>query len=116
MKIMRSWDGSRNLQLLEAPSANVNYAVLFLQRPFDHKNLCAMEQRAICLENIGSDYRIGYSRFVFDRQKEKTFGRSRTLTHDYHARYLYPCSVVRGYQILCAEYALRLEMRPQMRH
>ena len=64
--------GGGQAQLLETARADRDHSVLLLQHALDHQDRRIVQQRAIGLEQIGNDYRIGYSGFVFQREKEKS--------------------------------------------
>src|ERR1700677_4183781 len=116
MEIMRRRDGATQPQFSQAAPANVNHALLFLQRPLDHQQRRAMEHRAIRLKQIRSDYYIGDSGFVFERDEEETLRSAWPLTHDDRSRGFHPFTILRISQFHRTEYSARPQPLPQMRH
>src|SRR5689334_15673161 len=82
VKIVR--DGLRlgNVQRRDAPSFDGNYPVLVLQSSFNEQELLGRKHETVLLKQIGIDDGIGDPGFIFQTEKNKTFGCSRTLARN----------------------------------
>src|ERR1700680_3938015 len=116
MEVVRWRDSAAQTQFPKVAAAHMNHALLLLQWPLDHQQRCAMNQRAIGLEHIWSDYYIRNPGLILERDEEEAFRGPRPLPHDYRSRGLHPRTVICISQFCRTEYSTGPQPCSQMGH
>jgi len=82
VKIVRTGFGLGDEEGKDAFGFDGDDIILILQNAFDHEKAFGDQQKAIFVEQVGMDDRIGDSGFIFEAEEEKAFGGAGTLASD----------------------------------
>lgn len=115
IKVMRI-DRGAAIHPFESFSPDRQYAVLMLQDTVDHEEGRTDHGRSLAIVEIGPDDDVGDAGLVFEREKHKAFGGSRTLPRDHHAGHAHTAAVACAREIHGAQHTTQREIPPVQRH
>src|SRR5271166_3418340 len=74
--------GFRDEQVLHAFGADRDDVVLMLQDAFNGEEALARQEQTVLMKQVGRDDGVGHAGFIFQADKNKTFGGTRALADD----------------------------------
>ena len=83
VEVVRAHFGAGDIERNNLPRFDMNDAILKLEHSIDAQNAAARDDKPVSLEHIGLDNYVGYTGFVFNREKNETLGSAGTLTGDH---------------------------------
>ena len=85
MKIVRGGFGAGDAQGADALGLDGDYAFLILQFALDQQKLLVHDEDVICVEKLRRDDGVGDAGFIFDAEKDESFGGAGALARDHSA-------------------------------